>query len=155
MKYALALLLLAAPSFAYCQNAATSATVPMSEEKTLLEYFAKNHIKAQKTEGGVYYTMTKKGDGATIAKGQTVSIMYTGKFLDGRTFDSNVGRNPLQVNAGARQVVAGMDEPLSIMRKGTKCTIYILSPLGYGAQQRGPIPANSTMVFDMEITDVK
>ncbi len=60
------------------------------DDKILQDYFAKNNIKPLKTASGLYYTIQNPGSGAQITKGQTVSMKYTGKTLDGKVFDSNV-----------------------------------------------------------------
>jgi len=133
------------------------------DDKILQDYFAKNNIKATKTESGLYYTIQKPGSGPQIAKGQMVSMMYTGKTLDGKPFDSNVdtsvghhGNEPLKFSVGAGQMIPGVDEGASLLKKGSKATFYVPSPLAYGAQSPSPnIAPNSVLVFEVEITDVK
>ncbi len=125
-----------------------------TDDKLLQEYFAKNNIKAEKTASGVYYTISAPGTGENISKGKTASIMYTGKLLDGKTFDSNIGKEALKINVGSGGVIPGMDEGLQVMKKGTKGTLYIPSTLGYGEHAQGPIPANAILIFEMEIKDV-
>ena len=92
-----------------------AAQLPI-DDKLLQDYFAKNNIKAQKTASGLYYTIQKPGTGAQITKGETVSMSYTGKTLNGAAFDSNVdtsighhGTAPLVFSVGVGQmiVVAG------------------------------------------------
>lgn len=132
------------------------------DDRLLQDYFAKNNIKAQKTASGLYYTISKPGSGANIAKGQVASVRYTGKTLEGKVFDSNVdttvshNKDLLNVPVGAHQVIAGMDEGLELLKKGSKATLYMPSPLAYGPNSPSPaIPANSILIFDVEIVDVK
>jgi len=132
------------------------------DDKALQDYFAKNNIKASKTASGVYYTIQKPGSGAQITSGQIVSMMYTGKTLDGKAFDSNVdttighhGTEPLTFPVGQHQMIPGVDEGVALLKKGTKATLYLPSPLGYGEQAPPNIGANAILVFDVEITDVK
>lgn len=132
------------------------------DDKTLQDYFAKNNIKAQKTASGLYYTIQKPGSGAQITNGQTVSMMYTGKTLDGKTFDSNVDTaishhgDPLVFPVGAHQMIPGVDEGVALLKKGSKATLYLPSPLAYGAQSPSPnVAPNSILIFEVEITDVK
>ncbi len=133
------------------------------DDKMLQDYFAKNNIKDQKTASGLYYTIQKPGSGENIAKGQTVSMKYTGKTLEGKAFDSNVdtsighhGTAPLTFKAGTGQMIPGMDEGVTLLKKGSKATLYLPSPLAYGAQAAGPeVGPNSILIFDVEITDVK
>lgn len=132
-----------------------SAQQVQTDDKMIQDYFAKNNIKAEKTPSGVYYTVQSEGTGEKIAKGQTASIMYTGKLLDGKTFDSNIGKDAMKIQVGSGQVIPGMDEGLQMVKKGSKSTLYIPSTLGYGEHAQGPIPANAILIFEMEVTDVK
>lgn len=132
------------------------------DDKMIQDYFAKNNIKAQKTASGLYYTVQKPGTGAQITAGQMVSMMYTGKTLDGKAFDSNVdtsighhGNAPLTFPVGAHQMIPGMDEGAALLKKGSKATFYMPSPLGYGEQGPPNIGPNAILVFEVEITDVK
>jgi FKBP-type peptidyl-prolyl cis-trans isomerase FkpA len=129
----------------------------------LQDYFAKNNIKAQKTASGLYYTIQKPGSGAQIEKGQTVSMKYTGKTLEGKAFDSNVdtavghhGTAPLTFPVGMGQMIPGVDEGVGLLKKGAKATLYLPSPIAYGAQSPSPnIAPNSVLIFEVDITDVK
>jgi FKBP-type peptidyl-prolyl cis-trans isomerase FkpA len=131
------------------------------DTKVLNDYFGQNHITPLKTPMGVYYTITKEGMGEKATTGQTVVVNYTGKTLDGKTFDSNVDSNfhhvsPFSFTLGKHQVIAGWDDGIPMIKKGGKGTLYIPSPLAYGAQSPSPaIPANSVLVFDVEVTDIK
>jgi FKBP-type peptidyl-prolyl cis-trans isomerase len=133
------------------------------DDKILQDYFAKNNIKAQKTASGLYYTIQKPGSGEQIAANQTVSVKYTGKTLDGKAFDSNIdttvghhGTDPLTFPVGQGQMIPGMDEGVALLKKGSKATFYMPSPLAYGEHSPSPnIAPNSILVFDVEVTDVK
>ena len=133
------------------------------DDKILQDYFAKNNIKAQKTASGLYYTIQKPGSGATVAKGQSVSMMYTGKTLDGKAFDSNVdtsighhGNDALVFTAGTGQMIPGVDEGVTLLKKGSKATLYLPSPLAYGPQSPSPnVAPNSILIFEVDITEVK
>ncbi|MBX2906406.1 MAG: FKBP-type peptidyl-prolyl cis-trans isomerase [Taibaiella sp.] len=142
-----------------------AAQLPV-DDKTLQEYFAKNNIKAEKTASGLYYTIQSAGSGKQIEKGQTVSMMYTGKTLDGHVFDSNMdeevakknghGSDPLTFVVGMGQMIPGVDEGAGLLKKGAKATLYLPSPIAYGPQSPSPeIPANAIMIFEVEIKDVK
>jgi len=132
------------------------------DDKMLQEYFTKNNIKAEKTASGLYYTIQKPGSGAQITAGQSVSMKYTGKTLDGKPFDSNIdtaighhGTEPLTFSVGAHQMIPGVDEGAALLKKGTKATLYLPSPLGYGENAPPNIGPNAILVFEVEITDVK
>jgi len=132
-----------------------------TDEKLLQEYFAGKKIKATRTASGLYYAITKKGTGAQPAAGDSVSMNYTGMLLDGQKFDSNVDPafqhvQPFWFTLGMHQVIAGWDEGIALLPKGTKATLYIPSGMAYGAQSPSPqIPANSILVFDVEVVNVK
>ena len=130
------------------------------DDKLMKEYFAKNNVKPTKTASGMYYTISKEGEGAKIEAGQTVSVNYTGKLIDGKTFDSNEDSTfhhmePFTLEVGKGRVIKGWDEGLQLLKKGSKATLYIPSGLAYGSQDRNPIPANSVLIFNVTITDVK
>lgn len=130
------------------------------DDKKLQEYFAANKINAVKTPSGLYYTINKNGSGPLPQTGDRVSMNYTGRLLTGETFDSNVDPQfqhvePFWFNLGTRQVIAGWDEGIALLPKGTIATLYIPSSLAYGAQSPSPIiPANSILIFDVEVVDV-
>jgi FKBP-type peptidyl-prolyl cis-trans isomerase len=132
------------------------------DEPKLQEYFAKNGIKAEKTASGLYYTLKKPGTGDQIKAGESVSMKYTGHLLDGKAFDSNVdtsvghhGTDPLTFSVGAHQMIAGVDEGVALLKKGSEATFYLPSALGYGEQAPPNIGPNQILVFDVSITDVK
>jgi FKBP-type peptidyl-prolyl cis-trans isomerase FkpA len=76
-------------------------------------------------------------------------VMYEGKLVDGTTFDKSQQPTPMPIGG----VVPGFGEALKTMQKGEKARFWIKPSLGYGAEAKGPIPANSTLVFDVELLD--
>ncbi len=130
-----------------------------TDEKTLQDYFAKKHIKATKTPLGVYYTISKEGTGNKIIAGETVSLNYTGRLLDGTVFDSNTDpafrhTEPLVFEVGKGAVIKGYDKGVQLLKRGSVGTLYIPSGLAYGERGRPQIPPNSILVFDVEVLDV-
>lgn len=131
------------------------------DEKALLDYFKKNKITAAKTPSGLYYKISSPGAGEAAANGKTVTVNYTGRTMDGNPFDSNVDPKfnhvqPFSFVLGQGQVIKGWDEGLALLKKGGKATLYIPSTLAYGERSPSPaIPANSVLIFDVEVTDVK
>src|SRR5437870_5401377 len=117
--------------------------------------------KMTELANGLKYTDTTLGSGAEAAPGHKVSVHYTG-WLDqsgkkGTKFDSSLDRGqPFSFTLGARQVIQGWDQGVAGMKVGGKRTLVIPSQLGYGARGAGgAIPPNATLVFDVELLDVK
>ncbi|MFM7629360.1 MAG: FKBP-type peptidyl-prolyl cis-trans isomerase [Algoriphagus sp.] len=153
------------------ERAAERAKVLMVEEsKTIEAYLAKNNLNAQKSQNGLYYIIEKPGIGPETTPGTTMYVNYAGYLLDGTLFDTSwpdlaKANNmfseerpyePLPVNVGTGQVIPGWDEGLMLLKKGSKAKFIIPSPLAYGEQGAGTmIPANSILVFDVEVTDVQ
>jgi FKBP-type peptidyl-prolyl cis-trans isomerase len=108
------------------------------------------------TESGLEYTITQKGDGVTPQIGDEVIVHYTGKLLDSTVFDSSVERgSPFTFKLGKGQVIPGWDEAFQLLEVGDKATIKLKPELAYGSRDMGSIPANSTLIFDIELLDVK
>ena len=97
------------------------------------------------------------GKGANAEAGQIAVVHYTGWLTNGEKFDSSVDRNePFEVAAGVGQVIQGWDVALLRMRVGDKVKVTIPPEMGYGASgAAGVIPGNATLVFEMELLEVK
>lgn len=96
------------------------------------------------------------GTGAEATTGSTVSVHYTGTLTDGTKFDSSLDRGaPFSFNLGAGQVIKGWDEGVVGMKVGGKRKLVIPPSLGYGDRAVSTIPANSTLVFEVELLEVK
>lgn len=108
------------------------------------------------TPSGLKYYDLVVGTGAQPQSGQTVTAHYTGWLLDGTQFDSSLNRGqPFSFQLGAGQVIPGWDEGLATMNVGGKRQLLIPSDLGYGSQGGGPIPPDATLIFEVELLDVK
>ncbi|GEM50076.1 FKBP-type peptidyl-prolyl cis-trans isomerase [Deinococcus cellulosilyticus] len=94
-----------------------------------------------------------EGTGPQVQKGQTVSVHYTGKFEDGRKFDSSVDRGePLVFPVGVGHVIAGWDQGLLQLNVGDKAILTIPGDLAYGRHGiPGVIPPNATLIFEVEV----
>ena len=124
------------------------------EEKKLIEDKWPGRIT---TNSGLMYIVLTEGKGDKPKKGGMISAHYTGTLLDGRKFDSSVDRGtPLEFPVGVGKVIPGWDEALLDMRKGEKRVLIIPSNLAYGERGAdGVIPPNATLVFQVELVDIK
>ncbi len=95
------------------------------------------------------------GTGASATVGKTLTVHYTGRFDDGRVFDTSVGKDPIAFTLGAGDVIPGWDQGLQGMQVGGKRLLIIPSSLGYGPADYGPIPGNSTLIFEVELLKVE
>ena len=109
----------------------------------------------------VFLTLKKKNmlDDMKAKVGDVVSVNYTGRLEDGTVFDSNVDPKfkhvkPFVFPLGAGQVIKGWDEGVVGMKVGEKRTLTIPPEKAYGSQAVGPIPANSTLIFDIELLEI-
>ena len=127
------------------------------EAANLASYISKNKITTQPTASGLYYIETKAGTGEQAASGKTVKVHYTGTLLNGQKFDSSLDRGePIEFVLGQGQVIQGWDEGIAMMKEGGKSRLIIPSNIAYGPQGRMPtIPPSSTLVFDVELVEVK
>jgi peptidylprolyl isomerase len=109
------------------------------------------------TDSGLQYEDLKVGDGASPQKGQTVVVHYTGTLEDGTKFDSSRDRGqPFSFKIGVGQVIKGWDEGVGSMKIGGERKLIIPSDLGYGSRGAGGvIPPNATLIFDVELLDIK
>jgi len=107
------------------------------------------------TASGLFYEIVAAGDSTKPKPTDVVKVHYTGKLLDGKVFDSSVERGE-PVEFPLNQVIPGWTEGLQLVGKGGKLKLYIPSDLAYGAQGApGTIPPFSTLVFDVELIDIK
>ncbi|MCP9269284.1 FKBP-type peptidyl-prolyl cis-trans isomerase [Xenorhabdus sp. XENO-1] len=117
------------------------------------EQFAKES-GVVKTKTGLLYKIEKEGSGKTPTEKDTVVVNYKGSLIDGKVFDSSYERKePLTI--GLDRIIPGWKEGLQHVKKGGKITLVIPPDLAYGKASLPNIPANSTLVFDIELLDIK
>ena len=111
----------------------------------------------EKTESGLRYKMIQKGDGKKAQNGKTVSVHYEGSLENGKVFDSSYPRKkPIEFRLGEGNVIEGWDEGIALLQVGDKARFVIPSHLGYGSRGAGgAIPPNATLIFDVELMEVK
>jgi peptidylprolyl isomerase len=113
------------------------------------------------TQSGLSYEDTANGSGSMPQRGQTCVMHYTGWLWEngakGKKFDSSVDRGrPFSFQIGVGQVIGGWDEGVASMQVGCKRTLLIPSSLGYGARgAAGVIPPNATLLFEVELLELK
>jgi FKBP-type peptidyl-prolyl cis-trans isomerase len=112
--------------------------------------------KLQTTKDGLRYIIIQEGSGPNVSDSNLVTVNYSGFLLNGDKFDSSVEREqPLLVRIGFTKLLAGWEEGLRLLNKGAKAKLIMPPSLAFGQKQLGKIPPNSTVVFDVEIVDIK
>ncbi|RIJ36673.1 FKBP-type peptidyl-prolyl cis-trans isomerase [Pontibacter oryzae] len=151
------LLLFVVVTFAACKD--DDVDQRAKDDAQIQQYFQANNIDVNtvtKTSSGLYYQKLEDGTGDQVYRGDRVSVHYTGTLLNGTKFDSSYDRNePFEFQIGVGNVIRGWDEGLQLMREGEKARLFIPSHLGYGSSNSITIPANSPLVFEIEVLEIK
>lgn len=146
---------------------AVAAFEDLNNAKQLREAKQKKELKSKldeisqgfiETESGLRYQIIQQGEGIKAKKGSIVKVHYKGSLVDGKVFDSSYSRKqPIEFSLGVGQVIAGWDEGIQLLNVGSKARFVIPANLGYGNQAVGGglIPANSILIFDVELVAVK
>jgi len=113
-------------------------------------------LEMHRTKSGLKYFIIKAGEGDSIKSNDVVQVNYSGYLMNGKLFDSSVKRGePIRIPVGVGAVIDGWDEGLQLMRKGSKFQFIVPSSLAYGEQGNPPqIPADSDLIFDIEVSDI-
>ena len=122
------------------------------DEQIIKDYISKHNLSATATGTGLYYVMTSQGTGTQPTISSTVTVAYKGYLTDGKTFDQSSSSGatfPLQ------SVIRGWQEGIPLYKKGGKGILLIPSELGYGSKTQNKIPANSVLIFDVELLNVQ
>lgn len=136
---------------AQAQPEQSKATQPKDQKMT--ENTAEKIIT---TPTGLQYVERAQGTGDVATKGKMVSVHYVGTLENGQKFDSSLDRGqPIEFKLGVGQVIPGWDEGLEGVKVGGKRKLIIPSDLAYGPRKVGTIPANSTLIFEVELMGVK
>lgn len=134
------------------EAAAAGQTNLAAGQKFLAENATKEGV--QSTASGLQYKVVTMGTGAKPAATDTVKVHYRGTLLDGTEFDSSYKRNE-PISFALNRVIAGWTEGVQLMPVGSKYMFYIAPELAYGEGGGGPIPPNSTLIFEVELLDIE
>ena len=134
------------------QAAVAGETNLVAGQKFLAENATKEGV--QTTASGLQYKVETMGTGAMPVATDTVKVHYRGTLLDGTEFDSSYARNE-PISFGLNRVIAGWTEGVQLMPVGSKFMFYIGPELAYGEGGGGPIPPNSTLIFEVELLDIE
>jgi FKBP-type peptidyl-prolyl cis-trans isomerase FkpA len=128
------------------------------EKIILRQFLEEKELPVKPILSGIYYINIREGKGKKIELGDTITINYEGKFLNGKFFDSTIKRNqPFQFIYGTEwQVIKGLEEALGIMREGEKSIVILPSEMGFGKKgsSTGIIPPFTSLIFEVEILEV-
>ncbi|MEO8721754.1 MAG: FKBP-type peptidyl-prolyl cis-trans isomerase [Ginsengibacter sp.] len=150
----------AAPVSNNCTYTPSTIVAPLAEQQALQDSLTAHGIQATKDSSGLFYIITKPGSGTSATSlCSTLAVYYRAGFFDGKKFDSTSG-NPAIFQLG--RVIAGWQKAIPKIARGGEMTLYIPPSLGYGSKDvTNPstgavvIPANSNLVFDVVIVDVR
>jgi FKBP-type peptidyl-prolyl cis-trans isomerase len=149
-------LLAAAVLLGACRSSAGGQVAGSPETLQYAPALGVDLTKMSKQPSGLYLKDTAVGTGPAATTFNTVRVHYTGWLADGRKFDSSRGQAPFSFTIGREMVIAGWDEGVAGMKVGGKRLLVIPPELGYGdAGMGGVIPGGATLVFEVELLDVR
>jgi len=129
-----------------CNAATVTTKAPAAEVSALKQYIDANKIPATADDRGFYYTIQSPRMGHKPAVCSDVTVNYVGKLTNGTTFDSGNS-----VSFGLNQLIIGWQEGIPLIAPGGSITLYLPPSLAYGAQAQGSIPANSILIFQIDL----
>jgi peptidylprolyl isomerase len=140
-------------------NAKLKAVVTLVDAKkpVIANLWNVDPSKFKTTKDGLKYAIIQEGTGAKADSGDLVTVSYSGYLAkDSTKFDSSVERDePFTFKLGSHMVMPGWDEGIALLNKGTKARLIVPPALGYGNRPSRVIPPNSTLIFDIEVVDIK
>ena len=123
----------------------------IKDDNIIIEYLSKNNLKATKTTSGLYYYIENEGNSVKPNQNSQVRVSYKGYLTNGVIFDES---DSLGVVFYLNQVIEGWTEGICYFDEGGKGKLFIPSALGYGSKSTSEIPANSVLIFDVNLKDV-
>lgn len=121
------------------------------DEKIITDYISSHNLNATATGSGLYYVITTQGTGIHPNFASNVTVKYKGYLKDESVFDQNTTGATFSLNS----VIKGWQEGIPYFKKGGKGMLLIPSALGYGDKATGKIPANSVLIFDIDLVNVQ
>lgn len=146
-KFLLPVLIL---TFTACKKKTSTVNQATEDKKIIEKYISDNKLSASSTSSGLYYVIENAGSGVQPNASSTVVVKYKGYLTDGTVFDESSA-----AEFGLTEVIKGWQEGIPLFKKGGKGKLLIPSSLGYGAAAQNKIPANSVLIFDIELLNVK
>ena len=122
------------------------AKAPEAEVATLKEFIEASGISATADDRGFYYTIQAPGSGENPTVRSNVTVNYEGSLTNGKVFDS--GKN---ISFGLYQLILGWQEGIPLVAPGGSITLYLPPSLAYGSRAQGGIPANSILIFKIDL----
>jgi FKBP-type peptidyl-prolyl cis-trans isomerase FkpA len=137
--------------FGSCSKTEDPVDYTEIDKKIIQDYIIANGLDADSTSSGLYYVIEKPGNGKTPNQYSDVRIRYKGYLVSGEVFDEATSAITLNLS----RVIAGWTEGLQYYKEGGSGTLLIPSRLGYGSRETGSIPANSVLLFDIQLDEVR
>lgn len=122
-----------------------------NNETEIVKYIADNHLKAKRTESGLYYVIEEEGTGKQPTADSEVTVAYKGYFTNKEVFDQSDEKG---ISFPLRNVIPGWTEGIQYFKEGGKGMLLIPSELGYGEEGVGSIPGGSVLIFDIKLNTV-
>jgi FKBP-type peptidyl-prolyl cis-trans isomerase FkpA len=129
----------------------TNETVPNNEAE-IVKYIADNHLKATRSQSGLYYVIEEAGTGKQPTADSEVTVAYKGTFTNKEVFDQSDEKG---ISFPLQNVIPGWTEGIQYFKEGGKGILLIPSDLGYGPNGTGPIPGGSVLIFEINLISVK
>lgn len=151
-----ALLLVAAFALPSCAGAPPAPSGPSEpEEISFAPELGVDLGTMERTGSGLYFRDIREGEGFTASRNSLVTLRYVGYLPDGTIFDTTGDGEPFQFRLGGSEVIRGWNQGIPGMKRGGLRRLVLRPSLAYGARGRGVIPPNATLVFDVQLLDVR
>lgn len=130
-----------------------SEKIKKQDDEILMNYLADKNIDAEKTSSGLYYFLSREGNGVHPNINSSITVLYKGFLANGTVFDQTTGGN--SVTFPLKGVIKGWQEGIPYFSEGGTGKLFIPSHLAYGSRGSGTIPPNTPIIFDITLSDVK